>query len=425
MEILKELVNSEVWRLYQPYLVSLIIGGLIGVEREFKKQREKIPVFGGIRTFILISLFGTLSAHAASLFGAPFLIAALICLTLLVAVAQYLENLPGLTSEVSALITFTLGAMCYREELQLAAFVAVLILFVLSAKEQMHSFVKHITLEDLYAFLKFAAITVIIYPLLPDKSFYGVNPRDVWTMVILISTIDFVGYVLTKIAGGKGVLLTGLIGGLVSSTAVTATFSPLSRVNPELVNEYAAGIVGASAIMFPRMSLLATIVSPEFGKWLFLPSLVAGVFGIVYAYRLATGKLGSGKVKVQNPYELSTAIKFGLFYAFILFLSKHALKYFGDYGLYAVGALSGLSDVDAITLSVAKLFNSGSVELLPGVVAVLIAAFVNTVFKWFLTFSMGSRELFKKATPGFVALVVGEVVGVVLLWGILERVKGL
>jgi len=425
MEILKELVNSEVWRLYQPYLVSLIIGGLIGVEREFKKQREKIPVFGGIRTFILISLFGTLSAHAASLFGAPFLIAALICLTLLVAVAQYLENLPGLTSEVSALITFTLGAMCYREELQLAAFVAVLILFVLSAKEQMHSFVKHITLEDLYAFLKFAAITVIIYPLLPDKSFYGVNPRDVWTMVILISTIDFVGYVLTKIAGGKGVLLTGLIGGLVSSTAVTATFSPLSRVNPELVNEYAAGIVGASAIMFPRMSLLATIVSPEFGKWLFLPSLVAGVFGIVYAYRLATGKLGSGKVKVQNPYELSTAIKFGLFYAFILFLSKHALKYFGDYGLYAVGALSGLSDVDAITLSVAKLFNSGSVELLPGVVAVLIAAFVNTVFKWFLTFSMGSRELFKKATPGFVALVIGEVVGVVLLWGILERVKGL
>jgi len=424
MEILKELINSEAWRLYQPYLASLIIGGLIGVEREFKKQREKIPVFGGIRTFILISLFGTLSAHAATLFGAPYIITALISLTVLVAVAQYLERLPGLTSEVSALITFTLGAMCYKGELQMAAFAAVLILFVLSAKEQMHSFVKHLTLEDLYAFLKFAAITVIIYPLLPDESFYGVNPRDVWTMVILISTIDFVGYVLTKFAGSRGILLTGLIGGLFSSTAVTATFSPLSKVNPALVNEYAAGIVGASAIMFPRMAFLATIISPQFGKWLFVPALTAFIFGVAFAYKLATGKLGKGSVKVQNPYELSTAIKFGLFYAFVLFLSKNAVKYFGDYGLFAVAAISGLTDVDAITLSVAKLFNSGSVELLTGVIAVLIAAFVNTAFKWFLTFSMGSRELFKKASPGFLGLILGEVVGVLILWRIVEM-KGL
>ena len=425
MEVVKELINSEVWKLYQPYLVSLIIGGLIGVEREFKKQREKIPVFGGIRTFILISLFGTLSAHAASLFGAPFLIAALICLTLLVAVAQYLEKLPGLTSEVSALITFTLGAMCYKEELQLPAFIAVLILFVLSFKEQMHSFVKHLSLEDLYAFLKFAAITVIIYPLLPDESFYGVNPRDVWTMVILISTIDFVGYVLTKFAGSKGILLTGLIGGLFSSTAVTATFSPLSKVNPELVNQYAAGIVGASAIMFPRMAFLATLISPAFGKWLFIPALTAFLFGVGFAYRLAAGGGGRGTVKVHNPFELSSAIKFGLFYTLVLFLSKNAVKYFGDYGLFAVAAVSGLTDVDAITLSVAKLFNSGSIELVAGVIAVLIAAFVNTVFKWFLTFSMGSRELFKKASPGFAALVIGEVVGVIVLLGLLEKIKGL
>jgi len=419
MELFKELINSEAWRLYQPYFISLIIGGLIGVEREFKKQREKVPAFGGIRTFILISLFGTLSAHASEVFGAPYIFyISLFSLTLLVAVAQYLEGLPGLTSEVSALITFTLGALCYREEFQLAAFTGVLLLFVLSFKEQMHSFVKHLTLEDLYAFLKFAAVTVVIYPLLPDQSFYGVNPREVWTMVVIISTIDFVGYVLTKLAGGRGVLITGLIGGLVSSTAVTATFSPLSRLNRALINEYAAGIVGASAIMFPRMTFLASIVSPEFAKFLLIPSLLAFGLGIFFAYRLATGRGGQeARVNVQNPYELSTAIKFGLFYAFILFLSRNALRYFGDYGLYVVGAISGLSDVDAITLSVAKLFKTGSVEIIPGVVAVLIAAFVNTVFKWFLTLSMGSKELFKATTPGFLALAVGEILGVfVLFW---------
>ncbi|WP_456419689.1 MgtC/SapB family protein [Thermovibrio sp.] len=418
MELFKELINSEVWRLYQPYFISLIIGGLVGVEREFKKQREKVPAFGGIRTFILISLFGTLSAHASEALGAPVIFhISLVSLTLLVAVAQYLEGLPGLTSEVSALITFTLGALCYKEEFQLAAFIGVLLLFVLSFKEQMHSFVKHLTLEDLYAFLKFAAVTVVIYPLLPDQSFYGVNPREVWTMVVIISTIDFVGYVLTKLAGGRGVLITGLIGGLVSSTAVTATFSPLSRLNPALINEYAAGIVGASAIMFPRMTFLASIVSPQFAKFLLIPSLLAFTLGIFFAYRLATGRGGNeAKVNVQNPYELSTAIKFGLFYAFILFLSRNALRYFGDYGLYVVAAISGLSDVDAITLSVSKLFKTGVVEVIPGIIAVLIAAFVNTVFKWFLTLSMGSRELFKATTPGFIALAVGEIVGVAILF---------
>ncbi len=418
MELFKELINSEVWRLYQPYFISLIIGGLVGVEREFKKQREKVPAFGGIRTFILISLFGTLSAHASEALGVPVIFhISLVSLTLLVAVAQYLEGLPGLTSEVSALITFTLGALCYKEEFQLAAFIGVLLLFVLSFKEQMHSFVKHLTLEDLYAFLKFAAVTVVIYPLLPDQSFYGVNPREVWTMVVIISTIDFVGYVLTKLAGGRGVLITGLIGGLVSSTAVTATFSPLSRLNPALINEYAAGIVGASAIMFPRMTFLASIVSPQFAKFLLIPSLLAFTLGIFFAYRLATGRGGNeAKVNVQNPYELSTAIKFGLFYAFILFLSRNALRYFGDYGLYVVAAISGLSDVDAITLSVSKLFKTGVVEVIPGIIAVLIAAFVNTVFKWFLTLSMGSRELFKATTPGFIALAVGEIVGVAILF---------
>ena len=416
VDFLKELVNSGVWRLYEPYLISIVLGGLVGIEREYKKQKEGTPSLGGIRTFMLIALTGTISAHLASIYGSPLLYAVLASVTALLVVAQVFERLPGLTSEISAIVTFLVGVLCYRTEFQLASAIAVATLFILSFKEQMHDFVKHLRLEDLFALLKFTAVTVIIYPLLPDISIGGVNPREVWTMVVVISTVDFVGYILTKLVGERGILITGLIGGIVSSTAVTATFSSLAKANQRLMSEYGAGIIGASAIMFPRMALLASIVDVKFAKFLFVPALFAFGLGIFFAYRLSSrGRKSRANVDVKNPYELSTAIKFGLFYAFVLFFSVNALKVLGDYGLYAVAAVSGLSDVDAITLSVSKLFSAGELSIVPGVIAILLAAASNTLFKWFLTFSMGGRELFKLVTPGFIALIVGEVVGIAIL----------
>ena len=417
VEVLKEFINSEVWKLYEPYIISLLLGGFIGVEREFKKQRERKSSFGGVRTFTLISIFGTLSAAVSYRFGLPIVYISLLGLIVLIGISEFLEKAPGLTSEISGLLTFLIGLLCYEKSYQLAALLTISVFSVLSFKEQMHKFVKHLTLEDLYAFLKFAAVTVVIYPLLPDGDFYGVNPREVWTMVVIISSIDFLGYILTKIAGERGVVIAGLIGGLVSSTAVTATFSPLAKLNPTLAEEYAAGIVGASAIMFPRMAVLAAIVSPHFAEYLVVPSLIAFAFGITYVYWLTrTSSQRQAQVKVSNPFELSTALKFGLFYAFILFISREALKHFGNLGLYTVAALSGLSDVDPLTLSVSKLFAAGAVMLIPAVIAVLLSAFVNTLFKWFLTISMGTKELFRLTTSGFILLAVGEVVGVLLLY---------
>jgi len=416
VEFLKEFIDSEAWKLYQPYFISIILGGLVGIEREYKKQREGTPVFGGVRTFILISLLGTLSAHISSYFGDPFIYIILVSFSALLVIAQLFERLPGLTSEISAILTFLIGVLCYKEEFQLASAIAITVLFILSFKEQMHKFVKHLSLEDLFAFLKFAAVTVILYPLLPDKSFYGVNPREVWTMVVIISTLDFLGYFLTKIAGERGILFTGLIGGLVSSTAVAATFSSLSKTNRSLIPEYAAGIVGASAIMFPRITFLAGIVNFQFAEYLVIPFLTAFLMGIFFAYRVSNlEREERAKVEVKNPYELSNAIKFSAFYAFILFISRNTLRYLGDYGLYMVAAISGLSDVDAITLSVSKLFTASEVSLLTGIITVIIAATVNTFLKWFLTISMGSKELFKLVTPGFVALVCGEVLGIGIL----------
>jgi len=421
IEFVKQFVNSEVWAQYEPFLISLILGGLIGIEREFKKQREKVSMFGGIRTFMLIALFGTLSAYAGSKISEIVVPISAISLATLLIIAQIIEKTPSITSMVAALITYLVGVICYLGSIQMAAVLAVTVLFILTFKEQMHEFVKHLTVQDLFAFLKFAAVTIVIYPLLPDRTigpYGGVNPREVWAMVVIISTIDFIGYALTKFIGSrKGIVITGLIGGLVSSTAVSATLSPLSKLNPKLINDYAAGIVGASTIMFMRIFILASIISLSFAKFLFIPCAFATLLGLLFTYYISKQESTTGSdIKVHNPFELSTAFKFGIFYGFILFLSKSATKIVGAIGLYTIAAISGLSDVDAITLSTSKIFSSGEIGLTTGAATILIAATVNTIFKWFLTLSMGSKELFMKTMMGFILLTIGEFLGIATLW---------
>ncbi len=420
VDFIKVFINSKVWVQYEPFLISLILGGLIGTEREFKKQREKVSMFGGIRTFMLISLLGTLSAYAGKLVNemvVPVSVASLIAFLI---ASQFIEKVPSITSRIAALITFLVGVICYTGNFQIASVIAVTVLFVLTFREQMHEFVKHLTIQDLFAFLKFAAVTVVIYPLLPDRTigpYGGVNPRDVWAMVVVISTIDFIGYALTKFIGSRrGIVITGLIGGLVSSTAVTVTLSPLFRENPQLINNCAAGIIGASTIMFIRIFVLASIVNLNFSAFLLIPCAAATVLGLLFAYYVSKQEETKGSnIRVHNPFELSNAFKFGAFYGFILFLSKSATKVVGALGLYAISAISGLSDVDAITLSTSKIFTSGYVDVTVAVVTILIAATVNTLFKWFLTLWMGGRELFRKTSLGFILLTVGELLGALAL----------
>ncbi|WP_456397899.1 MgtC/SapB family protein [Desulfurobacterium sp.] len=392
--------------------LSIIFGALVGIEREYKKQLEGTPTFGGIRTFILISLLGTLSAHVADGISTIVVSIVFVVVSGFILVAQKNEKEPGLTSEFAALVTFFTGVLCFFREYQIAAVISIAVFSVLTFKKPMHEFVKHITLDDLFAFLKFAVVTVLIYPLLPDKTFYGVNPRDVWAMVVVISTIDFIGYILTKFVGSKrGTVITGLIGGLVSSTAVTVTLSSFAKRNPVIVSEYAAGIVGASAIMFFRILTLVFIVDTALVRFFLFPCVVATIFGLVFTYAKAKMRKGNEKIEVENPYELSTALKFGIFFGFILFLTKFAIKYAGAWGLFAIAAVSGLSDVDAITLSMAKLYSSGEITTLIAVTAIFIAATVNTFFKWFLTFFIGGREIFRESTKGFLFLLAGEIIG--------------
>ncbi|WP_457568344.1 MgtC/SapB family protein [Desulfurobacterium sp.] len=419
---MKELVNSAVWNQYEPYFLSMIFGALVGIEREYKKQLEGTPAFGGIRTFILVSLLGTLSAHVASGSYPLVLPAVFIAVSAFILIAQKNEKEVGLTSEFAALATFFTGVLCFFREYQIAAVISIAVFSVLAFKKQMHEFVRHVTLDDLFAFLKFAVVTVIVYPLLPDRTFYGVNPRDVWAMVVVISTIDFIGYVLTKFVGSKkGTVITGLIGGLVSSTAVTVTLSSFAKRNPVIVGEYAAGIVGASAIMFFRILTLVFIVNPNLVRFFLFPCVVAALFGLIFSYVRAKLRKGNEKIEVENPYELSTAIKFGLFFGFILFITRFAATYAGALGIFVIAAVSGLSDVDAITLSMAKLYSSGEITAVVAVTAIFIAATVNTLFKWVLTYFVGGREIFMESTKGFLLLLAGEFLGLAGAFAVLFR----
>ena len=415
-DVIKYIVSLDVWKMYEPYIVSILLGGLVGIEREFKKQREGIPTFGGIRTFMLISLLGTITADVSHLYSHWIIVGSVISLTILLIVAQYMKRIVELTSIVSAIITYFVGILCYDGNYQMAAVIAIAVFFILTFKEQMHNFVRHLSIEDLYALLKFTAVTIVIYPLLPSRNIAileNINLREVWSMVVLISTVNFVGYVLTKVIGSKkGILATGIIGGLVSSTAVSATFSPLSRENVSLLSEYSAGIIGASSVMFLRMLVVSSIISLSFSKGLLLPCAFAFLLGSVVAYRLSKQREIKGNgVKVENPYELSTALKFGLFYGFILFLSKLSVKSLGSYGLFSIAAISGLADVDAITLSSIRLFQLNEISLTTGIETVLIAATVNTIFKWILTLIMGDRKFFRLSSLGFLSLLIGEFIG--------------
>jgi uncharacterized membrane protein (DUF4010 family) len=378
--------------LFYRFGAALVIGTLIGLEREHSGS-ERPELFAGVRTFALIALSGSAAALAAEASGSVWaFVAVLAVLGLLLSIAYYViaaRNDIGLTTEVSALLTFLTGALCYWGYVPLAAALGVATAALLSFKGEMHRFAQNITRQDIYATLKFAVISAIVLPLLPNQSF-GPPPFDVlnlyriWLMVVLISGISFLGYVLIKLMPARhGVGLTGLLGGLVSSTAVTISLSERSRQAPALAMHFALSIILAWGVMFLRTPVEIGAVSPDLVAAVWLPMLAAAAVTLSYAgllyRRLATDV--QEHVEFANPFELGPAIKFGLLYAAILLASRAAQLYLGSSGLYLSAIFGGAADVTAITLTVAELHRTGSLDASAAVQALVLAASANTIVK--------------------------------------------
>jgi uncharacterized membrane protein (DUF4010 family) len=408
---------------------ALVIGILVGLQREYSYGDPDREMFAGARTFALMALVGCVAAMVAEELASPWpFISTLFLLGLLIVVAYSItanRGDVGLTTEVSALLTVLCGALCYWDKLPLAAAIAVAMTVLLSIKLEMQTFIRRLTREDVYATLKFAVITAIVLPVLPNRSFGPppldvLNPYKIWLMVVFISGISFLGYVLIKVVGSRqGIGLTGLLGGLASSTAVTLSFSQRSQTQPDLAKPLALGLTLSWMMMFLRVVAEVAALNAALLRILWLPMAASAAVGLLYSLYLYFSQRSDeeGRVDFANPFELGPAVKFGLLYAVILLVSKAARTYLGDAGVYLSSAAAGLTDVDAITLSMAELGGqAGGVDLPTAARAVVLAAMANTVVKGGVVLTSGTASLRRVLWPGIaLILVVGIAVAFVVV----------
>jgi uncharacterized membrane protein (DUF4010 family) len=371
---------------------ALGLGLLLGLERERKRDAELM--FGGIRTFALIALLGAVGAFLQWELGEAWLaLTAFIAISALV-VVSYASTAArgefGITTEVTALLAFIVGLLCGWGKIGVASAATVVCLLLLTLKDYLHRLARRVELGDLAAILQFGVITVIILPLLPNETFGPppldvINPYQIWLMVVLIAGLNFLGYFLVKVFGNEhGVVITGILGGLVSSTAATLSFAQRSRQEPTMSSALALAIVVAWTIMFLRVIVMAGMVNRPLAGVLGMALGLMAVVGVLVSLALWRGTKSHGNAVVTagaNPFELAEAIKFGLLFGVVTVLAKAAEAYLGETGLYLAGALAGLTDVDAITLSMANL-TAENPETLPVTArTIVIAVIANTLAK--------------------------------------------
>jgi len=401
------------------------IGLLTGLEREHERK-EGDPLFAGIRTFPLIALAGYVAGLLGKVGFNAVLAVALAGVFLLVAVEYVLKALAqhrGMTTEFVAILTFLAGALVALEHMILAATITVVATLALMLKQPLHLLAQKIQAEEIHAILKFAIITVIVLPLLPNREvgpLHLLNPRFVWWMVVFVSAISMVGYVLIRfLPAQKGISLTGLLGGLASSTAATVGLAHESRDSDDsLSNCFALGIVIASTVMYLRVLFEAYVVDPGLGRALILPVAIPTLVGLGTAALLwfQAGAKATSQARVENPMEVEKALKFGLFFAVILVASKLAYQYFGTAGIYLASVAAGLSQVDAITVSAARLAHDRILAYSTANGAILLASASNTVVKGILAMVMGQRSLRNVIAWAFGAMLVSTLA--VFAWAV-------
>ncbi len=408
--------------LFYHYGVALAIGLLIGLERQFKKSDESYQyLFGGIRTFPLLALSGCAAAMLGDIMESPLgfsLPFAVVGAFLIVAYYGTIKTkYIGITTEVAALITIIIGAFCYYGQIEIAAALGVVVLILLSLKVEMHSVSKMLTQDEIVGLAKFGLMTAIVLPILPDKPtlpppFDVLILCNIWWMVILVTAIGMVGYFLKKILGNqKAIVLTGFLGGLVSSTAVTLSFSFRSKDRPDLSKLFAAAIIFSWVTMFLRIIVEVVVVNPNLVKDMWIPMASAAVVGGLYGLYLTRKDTKHETIKedisIEKPFSLKKSLAFGGLYAAVIVIANIAQIYFGDSGIYVSAIASGFTDVDAITLTMAEMSKaSGSVAPNVAVKAITLAAVSNTVVKASIVMSSTHKLLKKEILPGVILIVV-------------------
>ncbi len=415
--------GGDLFVLVQKLAIAILIGLLVGLEREHSRS-ENEKIFAGIRTFPLVVIFGFLSALISSITSYWVFIAGLIVFGSLVTVSHVFSakiGKRGATSEISVILVFLLGAMVYWNFIIIAAIVGVVVAMFLTLKIQLHKFAGKVSEQDIYATIKLAVITVIILPLLPDKT-YGpfniLNPLLIWRMVIFISAISFVGYIFIKTIGqNKGIPITGLLGGLVSSTALTISLSKKSKEASELSHSFGIGIILASTVMYLRIFFIVLVLESSFidSIWAFLLLLILSGLVTSYFFSKKNHVENSQTIEFKNPFELKSALMFGFLFGLVLFVTKGAEQYLGDGGIYLASGLAGLSSVDAIAISVTKFLSTGLSSKI-GLAAIIISTITNNIVKACIATFLGTTELKRTVWKGMIILSAISLIYLLLLF---------
>ncbi|MBI2307657.1 MAG: MgtC/SapB family protein [Rhodocyclales bacterium] len=401
----------------QAFLLALGIGMLLGLERERNPASR-----AGLRTFGLVTLLGTVCALLAERTASPWLLAAGLLVVGAMMIAAYHRqpdaNDPGTTSVVALLLAFCYGAMVWYGLRTLAVMLAILTTVLLYFKAELQTVTKSLTRRDITSVLQFAVLSLVILPILPDRNFgpYDtLNPYQVWWMVVLISGVGLAGYAALRIVGQRyGAPILGLLGGLASSTATTLVFARHARATATLTQLSLVVILTANLVVLVRLAGVAAIVQPGILPVL-LPILGAGLASglafVAWSWRHLGDSGTLPELDLRNPTELGTALTFGAVYAVVLILSAALSDRAGSLGLYAVAFVSGLTDVDAITLSSLRLFGQGKLAAGEASTAILIAILANLLFKLGIVASVAGRGLALRVVAGFAGVAAGCVAG--------------
>lgn len=420
--------------LFQRLAIALAIGLLIGIERGWKVRTvSEGERTAGLRTFALTGLLGGIwGVLTASLEQGGGVALGLAFAVFVGVFAWYRmrelrrERTYGATTVVAAMIAFALGAFAVLGDMMVAAATGVAVTLLLALKAALHSWVQRLSWEELRAGIVLLAMSVILLPILPNRTFgpFAVlNPYEIWLMTVLIAAVSFTGYVAIKAAGEHyGIMLAGLSGGLVSSTATTLSFARLAKTHPAKARILTAGAVMAGATMMVRIMVVAGLFNPALLVWL-VPSLMPAAIAMgVAAWAFSRGRrpiVGHARsFDLTNPFELGIVVQFGLLLAVMLFLAKAISVLIGDAGVYALSAVSGLADVDAITLSMARL-GAGDMPLKSAGLAILVAALANTFSKAGLCWYAGGGAAGRIMTLAACAAIICGTAGffLALWWG--------
>lgn len=397
------------------------IGLLIG----FQRQRTGSGM-GGIRTYSLIALLGAVCGVLAREWDVTIAAAGMLGVIALIVLAnvhkaQNDQSTAGQTSEAAALLTYTLGAFVAMEHYAAALVLGGATAVLLHFKEPMHEVTAWLSEDDVRAIMRLVILSLIILPLLPDEAFgpYGVlNPREIWFMVVLIVAIGLTGYLSYRVFSGKaGVIVGGLLGGLISSTATTVAYARRAR-GARSVLTVAAVIIGiAWTVSLARVIVEVLVAAPAIAVSVVPP--LAVLLAVMIAACAGMWVIGRGKhaemPAQRNPAELKSAFVFGAVYAAVVFLTAAAKDQFGDHAIYAVAVISGVVDVDAMTLSTARLSAAGRLETGAAWRVIMLASLSNVVFKTAAVLALGSAALFARMLP-VALLTLGAGAALILLW---------